>query len=118
MAAPRDPRIALDQMLEAISDIEQIIAGQSFEAYASDRVRRRALERCIEIVSDASRRIPPERKAGHPEIPWQNVAGIGNVLRHDYDVVDDATIWGTATVDMAPLKIVVQALLREIEEKP
>ena len=118
MAAPRDPRIVLDQMLEAISDIEQIIAGRSFESYAP-RVsrRRRAVERCIEIVSEASRRVPQNLKDGHPEIPWQKIAGIGNVLRHDYDVVNDATIWRAATVDLMPLETAVQALLREIEEE-
>ena len=58
MAAPRDPRIVLEQMLEAIVDIEQITAGRSFAAFAVDRPIRRAVERCIEIVSEASRRLP------------------------------------------------------------
>ena len=53
MAAPRDPRIVLEQMLEAIVDIEQITADRTFEAYAADRLIRRAVERCIEIVSEA-----------------------------------------------------------------
>jgi uncharacterized protein with HEPN domain len=115
MAAPRDPRIVLEQMLEAVSDIEQITAGRSFETYAADRPARRAVERCIEIVSEASRRLPPDLKDSHPTIPWPKIAGIGNVLRHDYDVVNDATIWHAATVDLLPLKNALQALLREIE---
>jgi uncharacterized protein with HEPN domain len=100
MAAPRDPAIVLEQMLEAITDIEQIVAGRSFEAYAADRPTRRAVERCIEIVSEASRRLAPDLKDRHPAIPWQKIAGIGNVLRHDYDVINDATIWHAATVDL------------------
>jgi uncharacterized protein with HEPN domain len=80
--APRDPRLVLEQMLEAIVDIEEITAGRSFEAYAADRPIRRAVEPCIEIVSEASRRLPPDLRDGHPEIPWSKVAGIGNVLRH------------------------------------
>jgi uncharacterized protein with HEPN domain len=115
MAAPRDPRIVLEQMLEAILDIEQITAGRSFEAYAADRPTRRAVERCIEIVSEASRRVPAELKESHPAIPWPKIAGIGNVLRHDYDVVNNATIWHAATVDLLPLKAAVQVLLRELE---
>ena len=115
MAAPRDPQIVLEQMLEAILDIEQIAAGRSFEAYAADRPTRRAVERCIEIVSEALRRPPPDLKDRHPAIPWQKVAGIGNVLRHDYDAVNDATIWHAATVDLLPLKSAVAALLREFE---
>ena len=91
-------------MLEAIVDIQQITADRSFAAYAADRPARRAVERCIEIVSEASRRLPPDLKNRHPEIPWPKIAGIGNVLRHDYDVVNDATIWHAATVDLVPLK--------------
>jgi uncharacterized protein with HEPN domain len=115
MAAPRDARIVLEQMLEAIADIEQITAERSFEAYAADRPSRRAVERCIEIISEASRRVPESLKDSHPMIPWQKIAGIGNVLRHDYDVVNDATIWHAATVDLLPLKAAVQALLRAVE---
>jgi len=116
MAAPRDPRIVLEQMLEV--DIEHITAGRSFEADAADRPSRRAVERCIEIVSEASRRLPPDLKDRHPTIPWPKIAGIGNVLRHDYDVVNDATIWHAATVDLLPLKAAVAALLREAEAAP
>jgi uncharacterized protein with HEPN domain len=118
MAAPRDPRIVLEQMLEAILDIEQITAGQTFETFAADRPTRRAVERCVEIVSEASRRLPPDLKDRHPPIPWQKIAGIGNVLRHDYDVVNDATLWHAATVDLLPLKTAVAALLRKIEATP
>jgi uncharacterized protein with HEPN domain len=115
MAAPRDPRITLEQMLEAIQDIEQVIAGRSFEAYATDRPLRRLVERCIEIVSEASRRLPRALKAGHPDIPWQKVASIGNLLRHDCDAVNDATIWHAATVDILPLKTALISLLRELD---
>jgi len=115
MAAPRDPRIVLEQMLEAILDIEQITAGWNFETYAADRPTRRAVERCIEIVSEASRRVPTELKESHPAIPWAKIAGIGNVLRHDYDVVNNATIWHAATVDLLPLKSAVQDLLQELD---
>ena len=50
--------------------------------------RRYAAERCIEIVSEASRRIPADWKAEHPSIPWSDIAGIGSVLRHDYEDVN------------------------------
>jgi uncharacterized protein with HEPN domain len=68
MAARRDPRIVLEQMLEAISDLEQLTAGRSFEAYAAERPIRLAVERCIEIVSEASRRLPQDLKERHAAI--------------------------------------------------
>jgi uncharacterized protein with HEPN domain len=90
MAARRDPAVVLEQMLEAISDIEELTAGRALESYAADRPTRRAVERCIEIVSEASRRLPPEMKSRHPTLPWTKIASIGNILRHEYDVVNDA----------------------------
>jgi uncharacterized protein with HEPN domain len=115
MAAQRDPQIVLEQMLEAILDIEQMTASRSFESYAADRPRRRAVERCIEIISEASRRLPPDLRDRHPAIPWQKIAGIGNVLRHDYDAVNNATIWHAATLDLPPLKSLVESLLHELQ---
>jgi uncharacterized protein with HEPN domain len=54
-------------------------------------------------------------KDRHPAIPWPKIAGIGNVLRHDYDAVNDATIWHAATADLLPLKAALQALLRALD---
>ena len=65
-----------------------------------------------------SRRLPANVKDRYPAIPWQKIASIGNVLRHDYDVVNNATLWHAATVDLLPLKAAVEALLREIEATP
>jgi uncharacterized protein with HEPN domain len=51
-------------------------------------MRRYAAERCVEILSEATRRLPETWKAEHPSIPWSDIAGIGSVLRHDYDDVN------------------------------
>jgi uncharacterized protein with HEPN domain len=117
MAAPRDPRIVLEQMLEAIVDIEQITVGRSFEAYAADRLTRRGRALHRDRLRSLS---PPATRSERPPstIPWPKIAGIGNVLRHDYDVVNDATIWHAATVDLLPLKAAVAALLREVDAAP
>jgi uncharacterized protein with HEPN domain len=65
-----------------------IVGSATSNELAEDRTRRYAAERCVEIVSEASRRIPESWKAEHPSIPWQDIAGIGNVLRHNYDDVN------------------------------
>jgi uncharacterized protein with HEPN domain len=64
------------------------------------------VERGAEIVSEASRRLPDALKSRHPQIPWKRVAGIGNVLRHDYDVVSARVLWNLARNDLAPLETV------------
>ena len=70
------------------------------------------------MVSETSRRLLPDLKDPHPAIPWSQIAGIGNVLRHDYDVVNDATIWHAATVDLLPPKAALTAMLRALEATP
>ncbi|HET6466865.1 MAG TPA: HepT-like ribonuclease domain-containing protein [Geminicoccaceae bacterium] len=79
-----DPIVRLDHLLAAVAEIRLFTAGKDHAAYEADPMLRRAVERCIEIISEASRHIPAELKAAHPGIPWRAVAGIGNVLRHEY----------------------------------
>ena len=60
----------------------------------------------MEIISEASRHLPPELKERHPHIPWRNVAGIGNVLRHNYESVSAAVLWNLAKDDLPALEAV------------
>jgi uncharacterized protein with HEPN domain len=80
--------LALYHLLEAIEHFRLIVGSSSVAELGADLTRRYAAERCIEIISEASRRIPADWKAEHPSIPWPDIAGIGNVLRHDYEDVN------------------------------
>ncbi len=82
----------LEHILEAIEAIESYVAGKDFGAYQSDRILHDAVERNFERLCEAAHYIPKELKAEHPEIPWQQVIGLGNVLRHAYEGIDDRTI--------------------------
>jgi uncharacterized protein with HEPN domain len=68
-------------------------------------------------VSEASRHIPSELKGQHKNIPWRAVAGLGNVLRHDYPKVKDRRVWEIVTNDLAPLKVAVETILHDLERK-
>jgi uncharacterized protein with HEPN domain len=61
----------LDDILDAIEDIQEFVKGRSFDDYSGDTMLRLAIERCVEIISEASRHIPPDMKAEHPAVPWQ-----------------------------------------------
>ncbi len=80
-----------------------------------DRRKRWLVERGIEIISEASRRLSPALKARHPEIPWSKVAGIGNVLRHLYEDVAHDILWHVVRHDLLPLENVCRAELLVIE---
>lgn len=76
-----EPRL-LD-ILEAIERIRRVTHDSSLEDFEKDWQARWIVERGVEIISEASRRLPEELKLRHPEIPWMKVAGIGNILRHE-----------------------------------
>ncbi|MGL4491038.1 MAG: HepT-like ribonuclease domain-containing protein [Rhizobiaceae bacterium] len=83
----------LRDIVDAIDQIEELLADRTFSEVFSNRVLRAAFERFLEILSEASRHIPSELKEEAPEIPWQDIAAIGNHLRHAYHRVDFEILW-------------------------
>jgi uncharacterized protein with HEPN domain len=115
MSRRRSQRAALEHIAEAIDLIERYLRPRTRADLDRDPMFRQAIERNFEIISEASRHLSNSWKAHHPEVPWRKVAGIGNVLRHDYDRVDNAVLWRAATVELRGLKAAVEAIRREIE---
>jgi Protein of unknown function DUF86 len=76
------PRARLEDILEAIREIEGFASGGTFQDCLDQSWLRFARKRRIEIVSEASRRLPADLKAKHAEILWADIAGNGNILRH------------------------------------
>ena len=62
-------------------------------AFAEDRKTFYAVTRCLEIISEAARRLNAETRDRHPHIPWRQLMDAGNVYRHDYDNVVEARVW-------------------------
>lgn len=101
----------LDDMLDAIDAIESFTAGSDFARFLADTRTGYAVRYALLMVSEASRRLPEDLKARHPEIPWRNVADLGNVYRHEYHRVSDIAVWKTITDHLPPLKAVIVAEL-------
>jgi uncharacterized protein with HEPN domain len=98
-------------MIEAIERIHSVLGKMPLEAFEADWQKQWLVERGVEIISEASRHLTDELKARHPEIPWQKVAGIGNVLRHNYESVAAPIMWKLAQVDLRALEKVCRAEL-------
>lgn len=94
--------------------VESATRGKSFEDFKADWVLRLAIQRVLEIVSEASRRIPDELIASQPEIPWRQIRAIGNVLRHEYHKVADDIVWSVIVVNFPPLKTAVTSMLVQV----
>src|SRR5690348_4646955 len=91
---PRKIAPVLDEILKAIDGILTSASGKSFPEFEQDWHLRHGAQRGIEIISEASRHLPASMKSRHPEVRWSAIAGIGNVLRHEYHSISDRVIWG------------------------
>ncbi|MFI5015818.1 MAG: DUF86 domain-containing protein [Hyphomicrobiales bacterium] len=98
-------------MLQAIEAVDEMVRGVDLATYRSDMKLRLAVERAIEIISEASRHIPKIEIGRYPDVPWPEIAAIGNKLRHEYQRIDDAIMWKIATRSLPELKAVIVALI-------
>jgi len=116
MNAARPPRLRLFDILDCIRQIELILAGASFEEFRRDKVRYLAVERLLEIISEASRHVDDDLKKREPTIEWKQIANFGNVLRHGYEAVDAQIIWNIITNDVPALKAAAERLYAAVKE--
>lgn len=113
--AARSPIPRLTDIVEASALVRSEMQGVTLDAFEADIRKRWFVERGIEIISEASRRLPEDLKARHPEIPWPKVAGIGNVLRHDYEDVAAPVMWKLVHDDLPALEAVYRGELAAAE---
>jgi uncharacterized protein with HEPN domain len=97
----------------AIANIQHILAGQTRDSFANNLVIRLAVERLLEVISEASRFIPSDLKAKEPGVNWRGLADLGNWLRHAYHRTDADLLWTMVEDDLEPLKNFVERVARE-----
>ena len=103
----RDTKRWLSDIHDHIAKAEGFVAGLSYEAFKDDDLRIYPVVRCLEIIPEASRRLPEELKLRHPSIEWREMAAAGNFYRHEYEDVAAHRVWITLTHDLPPLHDVV-----------
>jgi uncharacterized protein with HEPN domain len=102
----------LRDILEAITEIEDVTHGVSFSHFASDRRTRLLIERLLEIVCEASQTIPDAIKREEPDIDWRKMIDFGNLLRHAYHTTQAEIVWDIIENYLPPLKSVVERRIR------
>jgi uncharacterized protein with HEPN domain len=104
----------LNDIRHHIAMAEGFVQGIGYDAFKNDNLRLYAVTRCLEIISEASRRLPEELKARHKAIEWQQMAAAGNIYRHEYEDVAARRLWQTLTGSLSPLLAVVEAELARL----
>lgn len=103
----------LSHILTAIDAIESMLATKTIENYAADFPLRLAVERALEIICEASLRIPADVKARQSTIDWRKRTDFGNLLRHAYHRVDAQTVFEITKHELPPLRAFAEHVLRE-----
>ncbi len=106
----------LQDIIDSIAEIDSFVSGKSYNDYLSSALLSRGVERDIEIISEASRRIPADLIAQHPQIPWHQITAIGNILRHAYRTIDSSIIWSIVTLELTALRRAVEAMIAEVDK--
>jgi uncharacterized protein with HEPN domain len=106
-------RDALEDIRDEIARVMRFLHGLDLEAFLADEKSFYAATRCLEIISEASRRLSPAFKERFPAIPWKDVAGSGNIYRHNYEDVLERRIWQTIHEALPRLRVLVDAELQQ-----
>jgi uncharacterized protein with HEPN domain len=107
-------RNALKDVLHHIDLAQHFTQALDFEGFRDDTMRLYAVTRCHEIISEASRRLSDGLKARHPGIAWKQMAGAGNIYRHDYEDVAARRVWYTVQIALPSLRAVIEQELERL----
>jgi uncharacterized protein with HEPN domain len=110
--------IALLDIRDNAKLAREFVAGLSLDAFKADRRTFYAVTRCLEIISEAARRLPPSLRDRYPQLPWRAIMGAGNVYRHDYDNVAEEFVWHTVRQSLEQLLAAIENEIARLPEKP
>lgn len=113
MSEKRDVRLYLEDILEAIKKIEGFAQGMSPESFKQDVKTIDAVVRNIEVIGEATRKVPDELRVQHPLVPWKQIVGARDKVIHEYFGVDLDIIWKTIIEDIPVFKQQIEDLLKE-----
>ncbi len=100
----RDPRLYLDDIWDSILAIEEYAAGATREQFEADGKLQDAILRRLEVIGEAVKQLPGEFRDRWPDVPWKQVAGLRDVLIHEYFGVKLMRVWHVVQEDLPLLK--------------
>jgi uncharacterized protein with HEPN domain len=104
--------VYLQHMLDAIQKIESY-AAVGFDTFMSASHWQDAIIRQLEILGEATKRLSPELRSQHDNVPWRRIAGLRDVLIHDYMGVDLVAVWEVTQQHLPPLKEQLHLIFEE-----
>jgi len=105
------PRLWLLDIREEIAGIQDLTKGTDVGTFSASWAMKRAVEHALLIIAEAAKNLPETMKDTRPEVPWQKIHALGNLLRHEYRHIDPEVLWSIVTGPLVDLDQAVAALL-------
>ena len=110
------PLLYITHILDAINSVQTQMNGITKEQFENSELLQGFVERKLEIIGEATKRIQDDFKKEHPNIPWKDMAGMRDILIHQYTEVDEDIVWKTITQKLNPLKESIDSILNEVSK--
>lgn len=110
----KSDKLFLLHVKDAVISIERFIRGITKEKFSSNYLLQNAVIRQIEIIGEATKNLSAELKKKHPDIPWKEIAGMRDILIHEYFRVDIIAVWKVIKEDLPGLKKKILEILKRL----
>ena len=110
---PRDYRVYLDDILDAVTKIRDYTSGMNLEGLKNDPKTLDAVVRNLEVIGEAAKKIPDDVRRRYPAIEWKKIAGLRDILIHEYFGIDVNIIWDIVQTKLPTLKEQIKKVLEE-----
>jgi uncharacterized protein with HEPN domain len=107
----KDDLFYIENILQSIDRIQSYISDKDQESFVDDFITQDAVVRQLEIIGEATKRVSKDFQNNYPDIPWADMAGMRDVLIHDYIDVDLEIVWKTASDSIPILKTLLEKLV-------
>ncbi len=111
----RKPSVYLIDIIESINLIESFIANVDEDAFFSNIEKQDAVLRRLEIIGEAVKHLPDQIRKKNTSIPWRQIAGMRDIIIHEYFGITLEMIWVVVTEDLPKLKAPIQQILADLQ---